>query len=549
MSFSLYVNIVDLDKANNYVTCSLRSAIVLFVCQYVNSPITLVIVENIEKDHPNFRFSLNGLPYSVILRENLSRPAADCLLPVFQNDNEPYCTAGFCSSLRMLIKSVGEHFTWLLGFRQSCLSACAEVSSWTKFCEVEIQATVESFFKYKLTDLNILFQIPTQLARFECHLSQPLQIHNINKRLNEKSFHPTQRFADEDNPTLSDILIIPNIHIACRLLGETAVVQFLPLTWKWYTSVIERLNIINYLNNIHFETVQLPSQLVLPEVPIHSLYKCDLRRYNPRSKIYVRQNVQDIIQSFNTINIDLSINTFDLKSINWAELPCEALPAGGDIPVKRLERKTQQLENLIQATLKVAKEGDTVVDFCCGSGHLGIVIAYLVPSLTVILVDNKEESLRRAKERIKKLKLKNIMIVHSNLDYFNADFQVGVCLHGCGVATDLVLEKCILQNASFVVCPCCYGGIQDNHILEYPRSQALKQAHFTFKDYLVLCHCADQTHFDPNCTKTQQGYTCMAAVDKDRATRAIEAGYAVTLYKLKPPTCTPKNNMLIGIPL
>lgn len=42
----------------------------------------------------------------------------------------------------------------------------------------------------------------------------------------------------------------------------------------------------------------------------------------------------------------------------------------------------------------------------------------------MILVDNKEESLRRAKERIEKLNLKNVMIVHSNLDYFNANFQV-----------------------------------------------------------------------------------------------------------------------------
>jgi len=65
-----------------------------------------------------------------------------------------------------------------------------------------------------------------------------------------------------------------------------------------------------------------------------------------------------------------------------------------------------------------------VVDFCCGSGHLGIVIAYLVSNVTVILVDNKEESLRRARERVEKLDLKNIMIVHSNLDYFKANFQV-----------------------------------------------------------------------------------------------------------------------------
>jgi len=40
----------------------------------------------------------------------------------------------------------------------------------------------------------------------------------------------------------------------------------------------------------------------------------------------------------------------------------------------------------------------------------------------------------------------------------------------------------------------------------------------------------------------------MAAVDKDCASRAIEVGYNVTLSKLKPPICTLKNNMLIGIP-
>lgn len=85
--------------------------------------------------------------------------------------------------------------------------------------------------------------------------------------------------------------------------------------------------------------------------------------------------------------------------------------------------------------------------------------------------------------------------------------------------------------------------------MKYPRSQALRLANFSFEDYLVLCHCADQTHFDSNCTKTQQGYTCMAAVDKDRAMRAIEVGYNVTISKLEPPTCTPKNNMLVGIPI
>lgn len=46
-----------------------------------------------------------------------------------------------------------------------------------------------------------------------------------------------------------------------------------------------------------------------------------------------------------------------------------------------------------------------VVDFCSGGGHLGIVLAHLLreENATVCLVENKEESLRRAHRRVKLL--------------------------------------------------------------------------------------------------------------------------------------------------
>lgn len=242
----------------------------------------------------------------------------------------------------------------MLGFKQGCLSACAEVSSWTKYCEVELQALIYKFFDNQLTNKSS-FEIPVQLARFECHLSQPLQIHNINKRLNQKSLHPTERFADNDNPTLSDVLILPNIYIAYELLGEDTMSTFLPLTLKWYKSVLERLKIGCHLESIIFDKVVLPKNVILPEVPFHSLYKRDIRRYNPQAKTYVKQNVQDIIQVFDTLNINVDLSVNDLNPIKWDELPFEARPSGGDIPNKRLIRKTQQLENLIQSTLKVFK--------------------------------------------------------------------------------------------------------------------------------------------------------------------------------------------------
>lgn len=45
-------------------------------------------------------------------------------------------------------------------------------------------------------------------------------------------------------------------------------------------------------------------------------------------------------------------------------------------------------------------------------------------------------------KRIKDLKLKNIKICHTNLDYFRGEFDIGVSLHACGIATDLALNMC-----------------------------------------------------------------------------------------------------------
>jgi len=66
-----------------------------------------------------------------------------------------------------------------------------------------------------------------------------------------------------------------------------------------------------------------------------------------------------------------------------------------------------------------------VVDFCAGGGHVGILVAALLKSeVSVILVENKAESLRRASERINSMSLSNVSLVESNLDYFIGDFDV-----------------------------------------------------------------------------------------------------------------------------
>ena len=61
-------------------------------------------------------------------------------------------------------------------------------------------------------------------------------------------------------------------------------------------------------------------------------------------------------------------------------------------------------------------------------------------------------------------------------------------------------------------------------------------------------HTADQTHTD--CSKLAQGRLAMDAVDSDRCRAVMEEGedYAsVSLGSLRPPECTPKNNLLVGV--
>ena len=51
-----------------------------------------------------------------------------------------------------------------------------------------------------------------------------------------------------------------------------------------------------------------------------------------------------------------------------------------------------------------------VVDFCAGGGHVGLLVAHLHPSVTVHLVENKEESLANAAQRISTLNLSNVKL-------------------------------------------------------------------------------------------------------------------------------------------
>lgn len=353
-------------------------------------------------------------------------------------------------------------------------------------------------------------------------------------------------FAEGPYLTLADLVLLPSYYIIIKTIGEPRFASVLPFTYKWYTNLmsIPRINQIFTLLVSQHTVPQLSINLHMPRPLEISLYKCDPKRHNPKKRIFTKE--EDIEKALSAIKagMELTVSENNMQpSFNWRDIPEQANPYSGFLPDTRVQRKSEQLENLAVAVLNMATDGDVIVDFCCGTGHLGILLAYLLPRCNIILLENKVQSLSRARERGRKMRLSNVFYYQCNLDYFIGEFDIGIGLHACGIATDLILEKCLKQNAKFVLSPCCYGAIHGTCRIKYPRSKMFSSV--SLDEYLCIAHAADQTHKDH--PLAVRGARCMTVIDSDRARLAEEHGYNVKLLKLKPVTCTPKNNLIIGI--
>lgn len=551
----------------------LETVICLFTFIYCDNPaIQLLYVKSSNHgERASFKIQIPELMLKMISKKKVDGIGNFCKLPIIVTCSGTAAVAGLCAVLRQMIKTKNQVHS-ILGFKQSCLYACAESSPWTKFCEIDIVETVNVLYKKNLKSDRV--EIPEDVARFESHMSQPVRIHNIQKQkqdiakaigVKRRSKLPDSRldvvqelehtYSEGPNITLADIMLFPSFHIIFENLGSVFLKQHLPLSWQWYETMLKEKE-INQALKLFVEiqkkfNKEIYVNYILPQVSNQSFYKGDLKKRRPKRSFYTKQ--EDILECFEIVEqmettIEMKPFTFGHEiDFDWTSGPSDFRLDSNQVPVKRLERKSLQLQNMTKAVLKIARNGDLIVDFCSGSGHLGLILAHVLPQCFIILLENKEQSLNRARERASKLKLSNIIFCQSNIDYFNGPFDIGVSLHACGVATDLVMERCIQEQAKFVCCPCCYGSIQSNHMISYPRSEVFKNSALPLKKYFILAHASDQTHYDDN-TKTSQGNRCMTIIDSDRCLRAEEAGYIVTLSKLDPPSCTPKNNLLVGIP-
>ncbi|CAK1555886.1 unnamed protein product [Leptosia nina] len=546
-------NSIYLESFNSYndhkdtftLKVSVESFIIYCIYKYCSPKDTELYFTQVNDSSGRAHLNLLVREVKFIDQENVPWQVSSCVFPVALCDDT--VITGLCAVARSIckhghsIQGTFEHFNGLLGFCKGCLQAPNEVSVWTKFCEVDIIKTVLS-----LLGLSTISEIPVNLVRFENHLDKPVRIHNIYKvarnikkqnldvnltnanvkpqikpenslrkpknrkwksnttkdleilcstKLEELSI--SHQFAEGPFLTLADLLLLPCYYLFTQLLGETNLKELLPLSYKWYVNLInmQEMKIITDIFNIIVETRDLKS-LKLPEVDDVSLYKSDPKRHNPKKRLFTKpEDIENALKSISD-DLELKISVNNMKGgINWDIIPEGANPFAGHLPDDRVNRKAQQLENLALAVTAMAKDGDVVVDFCSGSGHLG-------------------------------------------------KFDVGVALHACGIASDLVLDKCLKANAKFVLCPCCYGSLHATNRLSYPRSKKFNS--IPIDQYLCIYHTADQTHKEH--PLSERGDRCMAIIDSDRGRLAEEQGYTVTLARLKPLSCTPKNNLLIGVP-
>ncbi|XP_053672783.1 glutathione S-transferase C-terminal domain-containing protein homolog [Anopheles nili] len=522
-------------------------------------------------------------------------PALSCQLPSISIELTGTIVSGLCGVCRRITKqhiATSQTSDQLLGFKGNTLVAPADASLWTKFCEIDMIRCVKHMLKMcsdeTMKPSLIEYTLPDELGQFESHLQQPLKSHNIYKLINQVNnvrissdeehrqlvdvgqqfdFHANHKFAEGYEKTLADLILYICFELVERRLSKDVLRDKCPHVVGWLERVAnddggklqQVCNEVLPTKENCITLKRLPClELTGLDIKIpqeFSLYKSDTKKLNLKGDQILttnQQEVLEILRKVERIPIDIGSrqNEWDVNLFDWDAIPLDARPEGGNLPPARILRKRHQLESLVNEVIELAHDGAIIVDFCSGTGHLGILLAYLLPGCTVYLLENKEESQQRAMDRVARLGLQNIMFFQCNLDYFTTHFDIGVSLHACGVATDIVLEKCFAQRASFVSCPCCYGKLYNIEHITFPRSTLFQASDLLLKEYFCIAHCADQTHDlasdRTNVAKAHQGFYCMDVIDRDRALRAEELGYCVQRKRLRDESCTPKNRLLVG---
>ncbi|XP_078808437.1 glutathione S-transferase C-terminal domain-containing protein isoform X5 [Oryzias latipes] len=513
---------LEVCSQNEQLRLPLHSSIVLFLLSYCDCESFRVFL--VLGDSSSSEPLKSQLPASASLSDvqvdELPKLVSSCRLPAALDESAQICRAGLAVVLRHIIdKSIEadpsrKDVAALLGFKKTCLKACAEVSKWTRLCEIGIPSAVEEHLH---NPGDVGKQLPLPVLTLESRLAEPVKVHNDDKIRRQKLQEQKRReklepvggqankepspgrppqvsdelelraalaklsvvsvpavttrenseirkvktselpplehvFAEGLYFTLTDVVLLPCIHqYLCSLQASApSALQQLPNLLRWYNRVQEVPGVMRAAKDcgLHLSTLQVAT--TCPPWP----------SAHPSATLLEEEGSQETTTPLpfvggprptmtklkeNGIEAIFASHPCPSWNLPWDSLPSAINPTEGKMSNIRAIRKMQQLNNLIAMVTDLARPGDTIVDFCSGTGHVGIVLAHTFP-----------------------------------------DCQVA--LHACGIATDMVLEHCIQAESAFVISPCCYGFIQNAVKFTFPKSttdKARRQCHSIYTAFPV----------------------------------------------------------------
>ena len=640
---TFYLRIKNCDGVYLYYDSFIAHA----VCKFCHVPSDNVFyVEADDKDfikHPVFSLKEENLNISTNDKiVNLQ----SCKFPQALSQSTKIRYSGLTCVLRLMVLFSGDlTLIQLLGTSKKCFKACSEVSKWTALCEKMLPNIVKNLF----TTLNNESQqidedfvenlLNTDGEKFKNNYLKELLLlmvdleEYINRTVesNEK-VKKVAPYIEGKTFQLNDFVLFLNF---CLVFNYEKFTKFLPISCfpyfdKWFCRVSknvcsdefikEKFKFLNDSTKI-FQSPKNDLKLCFSDSPRTNFLLTSTSLSNESDKLNL--NIDIILDKISAKLNAININTHSFphlithSSTSHQQFFTIIQPL---IPPKRRERKMHQLQNMLHFIKQLLHlpyyhhKNPHIVDFCAGSGYIGVLLTHLFPHCTTTMVENKEESIMRCSELLSELPFhptidndniseeKSINLINNNnneidnnaffgnhndtinnttasnnkptlptqhptpprftlikcnLNNFTGTFDIAVCLHGCGLVTDLVLQKCYAARAMFVSCPCCYGAIKANNNFTYPRSSFFKTI-LSLKEYLSIAQAGDTpqrqdsnsdayTQTDTN-SKECLSKKCMNIIDTDRLLEAEEHGYVTFLTTMHPPTSSPKNNILVALP-
>lgn len=109
------------------------------------------------------------------------------------------------------------------------------------------------------------------------------------------------------------------------------------------------------------------------------------------------------------------------NDIAWDELPPGVDPSFGDLSGYRAQRKRNQIESMARVVVSIAEPGDRIVEIGAGTGHLGILLAYLLPECHVVLIEREAFRVGLAQKRLQQAGLHNIELCAADAQQYGRE--------------------------------------------------------------------------------------------------------------------------------